>query len=329
MTFKKLIASLALIIVYTSASSQTELWPLENSDWYYTFSDGMYINGYTHYAIDRDTVVGGKTSQIYSRELNGVFSGLPFDQLMFDYTDTFCLLAFEDSTLLKWSTEDQVFDTLMVYNGEIGTTWYRPYRGFYGPPEEQWEQCEYVGDSVRYTILAIDEVTVNGVDLLRYQIEYDLETDQESPTWFYHHQLLDLLELIYMSPYDCLNTDTPLDGGLRCYYYHTGEADSFEYKPYPHNCDHLAFTGVDELNSIAWVVYPNPLVGTELTVHGEKVYEIEEIELLDDVGRNVEGVIWNLLENKIVIRTSKLPVGVYFLQIRADNRLSMLKIVAN
>ena len=53
------------IVLASNAFSQTELWPSSNAEWYYTLSNQQFFNGYTNYAIDRDTVVNGEQCQIY------------------------------------------------------------------------------------------------------------------------------------------------------------------------------------------------------------------------------------------------------------------------
>jgi len=101
-------------------------------------------------------------------------------------------------------------------------------------------------------------------------------------------------------------------------------------------CDSIVVTtldidfssGINELNSSNWLVYPNPSNGIFNIDFNESVF-VNEIEIYSILGKQVGREILNNSVERMEFNLQEQPEGIYFITIRSNNERYTLRIILN
>lgn len=101
---KYLLSLLTFAVIFPSFA-QDNLWPSHDSEWYYSYV-GMNEEGYRHYWIDRDTIIDGRTMQIYRVYQEYIYYNQMHDpeRIGSNESELPYYIGLEDSVLFKYDS---------------------------------------------------------------------------------------------------------------------------------------------------------------------------------------------------------------------------------
>ena len=301
-----------LFFLPLTLEAQTDLWPTNNAEWYYSFTDQAWINGYSHIKIERDTVILGKSCQVYSRNLTYFFYGLlGADSLITGFEEDFAIICLEDSVLLLYANQVAIFDTIIDFKAQVGDSW-RAY------VRTQQDICLNPNEFILTTVLAKELVNVNGRDLLKFSIKH---TPPSGSEWFpedFYQQIGGNFNFVFNR--FCNASDFSAEYGLRCFNYQAETSNEFIYKPYPGICDYLPSSGlIENLKTEKIIVSPNPVNSNEnLKIKTQGNYTIVDIQ-----GKAIQK---GTIENNSV-QLINVESGIYFFILDNENAVYKTKFV--
>lgn len=299
---------LALGVSY-SAESQTPLWPTADAEWYYTNGDDAYFHGYSHYKIERDTVVLGKNSQIYSRESKTLFTGLPFDTIYESFWDKFYIISLEDSLLQVYNHDINEFDTIINFKAEIGDTW-RTYYWYSNCRPDQGTDC------FQTRVLNKGTENINGVELLKFTLQR-ISSEEDTLTDVFY-QLLGSKYGSFVYNSLCYQIDYYVESHLRCFSYNEGQGDAFNYTIMEH-CDSIPTLNIIKEDEINNMIVINPVVNNTIQIKNIDPSKLAGIKLFDNLGKEIKVTIQAGKEGCLVLPNKQLSSGIYFCSIEFNN----------
>lgn len=309
-SFQLSVFILALGISY-SADSQTPLWPTSEAEWYYTNSDDMLFFGFSHYEIERDTIVLGKNSQVYSRESKTLFTGLPVDTV-YHYTEGIHhIISLEDSVLFSYNFDNNEFDTLINFNANVGDVWRSYYTNEMCLPED--------GESYFLTKVVNKETEiVNGVELLKFTLERSVPGENMQKTDVFY-QLLGSTSGHFVYNKFCFLSDYYVESELRCFSYHEGQGDAFNYIVVD-DCESIETLDLIKESEINNIIVINPVLNNTIQIKNIYPNKLTDIKLFDNLGKEIKITTQVDKDSYLILPNKQLSSGIYFCSIEFNNK---------
>lgn len=306
---KKLLLTLLFLATF-GAYTQEELWPVSNSEWYYTMTDYQWSYGYSHYKIERDTTIQGRTCQIYSFKSKWKFTGLPWDTVYNKSKDIQFIIQLQDSILHIYDQEQHKFDTVINFKAELGNVW-RTY--FYDEHCRPQQGSQYI----------VTEVVEKGVETINGKNLLKLKLKRTTPTNEYFFE--DFYQLFggngnFVYNKVCYASDFSSETELRCFLYHTNQSDSYIYKGTELDCESISSlntTNIEEQPIL--VLYPNP---SEDVFYISSELPISNIQVLDLNSRNI-----SFVQTENTIDLANNPSGIYFVSFEINGNKHFQKLI--
>lgn len=272
-----LLASIALLSVL-SVAAQNSVWPTEDAEWYYTYTDGWVNQGYSRIAIDRDTVINGHTCQVYSRTLEGgVYTGnyTPYSY----YTDSYAILLVEDSILSLYREESMQFDTIMNFKAPVGASWEAPIHA---------EYCGTDTISVHTEVVSRTTEMINSVSRLKYTLLRQPPSGIGFGDYYEEYYQCIGPDQNFIINQICLLSDFSRETALRCYYYAPGTPDEFLYKPFSEECTSYPVVNTTSLSNDKHLrIVNNPVKDGKVHLLGVAAQDITALHIYDYSGKEL------------------------------------------
>lgn len=287
--------STILLCIFLSLNAFSQLWPRQQTEWYYSFY-GMSDEGYRHITIDRDTTIDGRNCQIYKVDGKYVAHENSTDTIYSLYTRE-VIVGLENYVLYHYDAHNEAFDTIINFAANIGDQWTNDF-GF-GP----WVT----------TVVDITDEDFEGVNLLKYTLNKKGSFYEEDIEFY---QLFGDLNgnFIYDKPAGQL--DASIDTKLRCFSFYT-DIGYYEFNRTNKACDFLKLTnGTDDISSNSIYVI-NPVVDGIVSIQNMDVNQLQSI-----VFYNVEGQQMDIsyqINDVIHLGKQELLSGLYFYYITNNN----------
>ncbi len=308
-----------LMMAHFNINAQAELWATSDAEWYYSETDQIWFFGYSHYKIERDTFLLGKNCQIYSKSYKTHFTGLPYDTVYQDVEDIYFIIGLEDSVLYSYSFSRNVFDTIINFKGNIGDTWKTYYRDTNCIPNDGPTYFET-------KILTKETEIVNGLSLLKFTLERNvIEYDMISTDVFY--QLIGGANGNFVYNKLCFASDYSEETDLRCFSYHIGQADEFNYKVMQ-DCDNIPTLDLKGESKLNKIIVVNPVLDNIIRLKNIETTSLTGIRLYNNLGKELRVKTYTEQNTYIITPKVLLHTGVYFCLIEfKDGWKQTLKII--
>jgi hypothetical protein len=301
------------LLLTITCTSQSGIFPRSNADWYLELSDQMYIEGYSHYSIEKDTVISGDTCQIISLNQEYYFTGLPEPQLKQVSYDKVAIICVKDSVLLKYHEPQSIFDTIVDYKAGIGDTW----RVF-----DREKNC--IQDAEPYFTATVQDTGVSNINgkILRWvkaDYTHSYYTEGNLP-------YTDTIFELFLGKNGFFFENLCLDQAketFRCFQYEMGTANEFSYTTASKQCNYISDVGLDEnqLKEESIFIYPQPSINNEFHIEG--LQKNDQIFLVDLSG--VELSVSPISINNFDV--SNINKGLYFIKIIRNRKIITSKII--
>jgi hypothetical protein len=283
---------LLLPLVLITALACAQSWCPPGAEWYLS-TGGYMFSGYLHRTYTGDTLIGGRPAQRLVDEgyIIDSFSG----QSVYHERSAVHYTSVEDGLLLI--LRNNVWDTLVLFNGVPGDRWY--------PPGYTWS-CNDEHPSGMYQVVDTATLWVNGIALRSGTLD-GVQADDSligGPLLPYYERI-GLLGGLILDPW-CM-----FDGGyeaVRCY---SDNEISYQAPDWTEACDFGLH--VDRYGKEYLMPFPNP--GTDhinLTLPPGS----HTITLFDATGRMV--LVHRTTAERPMISTEHLPSGLYRILVRDE-----------
>ena len=297
--------STILFLVPAIVFSQLDLWPTANAKWTYSSSADMGIGvGYTEFKIERDTLILGKTCQIYSKREVGAVLSIPTGGSYNYFQPIYRIMTLENSVLKAYNETITDFDTIVNFSANIGDTWKTQ---LYTYPDG----CSDLPGFAMMEVLSKEIVSINGENLIKFEIRKTSSQFSVDET-FTFHQLIGGSER-FIHEMIC-NLDENRENGFRCFYENELDASAYSYKAFAKDCNYYSTVGVNELKDQNKLTIINPVVDQKIVFKNIQVQDIKSISISDASGRKI-AFNYFMEADDLVLKTEKILIdGSYFYQ---------------
>ena len=286
---------LLVFICYNSFVYSQKSWFSSNEEWYYYGKDNTYIKG----NIEKDSLIN-----------DTLVSKLVYKRYSQKDTITYCAeyVANIENKIFHWDRYNREFYKLYDFNAKVGDTIVIRNKSFYGTLNNCLVLNTYF--PYKYWIREIDTITVSGTEIIRQKVEsesYHFHTIYEliGSDWLFFGGDIP----IYITNDDYFRIQ---DGGIRCY------SDSL-----------IKYKTVDSCECS----FNNTNIKM---IYNECNFKIVNNQLVFDKDKQRIIVIYNQIGHEISRYNVEIPStsvyielpnsGIYFIQIKEENRVFMKKI---
>ncbi len=303
---KKIIALLIIIFASQNAKSQTIFAP-DSATWYYS-GEQQLMAGYgtrvIKYKTASDTTIQSKNcKKIISTEYNYHQSSSPYNDTLIRNPE---YIYTSNDTVFYYNAEYNRFLELYYFNVSIGDTLK------YHIPTAAFSSTDTIFRVV------VDSITTLNISSFNLKRIWTTPIDDFQIPYSYVERIgADYSFGINSHEYVWMPSSVK---GIRCY-----SDNDISYNFETVNCDYLITVGTFELegNINNCIVFPNPAT-TTITIENIKQH-IQSIRILDLLGREVFESIKNEVLSTKKIDVSKLPKGMYILQLQTKNGVQSKK----
>jgi hypothetical protein len=289
--------TLITLFFITSIKCFTQEFGTLNSEWIYDYN-GFWSHGVTRIKFDKDTLLGGELTQVYSKKAIRA-SRQSSDTSQYDLEPLY-IRSYDGVILI--SEKGEVYDTLINYKAEIGRSWNIYKR----------DNNNSISASIKITILDTFRTNFSGINIFTQAARY---------TWPQFTDYVDTVyeyigsRLHYIIPFDeiAVAVDGGEGGEIRCYkndllnlisFNNLRSGNNFRY-----DCNIITSSkNISNTSNITGLNYRYQSSILRIENLSDLAYKLN---LVDILGRLI--LTDNLTYGTNNINIANLPAGVYFL----------------
>ncbi|HEX2616098.1 MAG TPA: T9SS type A sorting domain-containing protein, partial [Flavobacteriales bacterium] len=243
----------------------------------------LAANGTRHAWYSGDTLVGGLTAQRIEQRVDAFQTIPPFGTPVSFVAPTLFTATVGDRVML-WNDQAGAYDTLMWFGAHVGDHWDPPH--FPGPARfDVIDTGNTTVSAIPLHYIVVQELGTGWVDTLRERIGFDY---------------------FYIDPNESFIIDFTTTW-LQCY--RDNVIAEYHGNTQQGSCDFT--TGVAEVRSTTWSLYPNP--GTD-QLELQLPEQVRSVEVLDALGRCVLRAFPT--GTRTTVHTASLSTGSYIIRVR-------------
>lgn len=293
-----IITSFLLLFSFSTIKAQ-EFAPI-GAEWHYTMRFFMSEDErFVKIESVKDTIVNEKTCSLLEIEYG--FSCYFYNEKEYVYQ--------EDSIVYFYSPVVDDFQIMYDLKAKKDSSWVIIYK-----------VEPFITDTTLVTVDSVYTVTINGQDLLAFDVTYKSLVEE---FWNYSGSIVELIgDNSYLFNYASMASgvicDVDYSGGLRCYqdnyigFYSTGIVDSCTF-----------VTGLNEQSNIsALITYPNPFNNSTTLVYNLENDTEVIITIFNQLGDPLKVIRQKQQhgEQRLILDTKELPAGIYYFFIQAGHQ---------
>lgn len=319
-----LIKFLISILIFTSSDSllsQMPLWPSSDAEWHYSITNHMSWEGYSLIKIERDTLLDGNDSQIYSRTIKGITQINPNSYDTITLNEGISLItSLKDSVLLTYNFNNLIFDTIIDFKANVGDSWktYIHNESCFGEDNNSFIKTEVVNKDI---------ISINGQDLLQFVLirdgaEYGAEYDTIV-------QMIGSMHGNFNYNKFCPNSiEYYYENNLRCFSFWADGFNQFQFNQSGEECDYLPTLNIEnQVMKLDGITIVNPVIDNVIKLKNIDFSKVKQIKMYSAIGQEIDVLPANENDELRIYIKNNIQSGFYYIHLVSDQQKLALKVI--